>query len=96
VPLVKAMKVGVAIYRPWRRGADGQVSGQIPNDSRGVSDDRLDPWTQRYAEGIRKLVAYAAERGYTAADAATAWVRSHPAITSPIVGISRIEQLEET
>ncbi len=90
------MKVGVAIYRPWRRGADGQVSGQIPNDSRGVSDDRLDPWTQRYAEGIRKLVAYAAERGYTAADAATAWVRSHPAITSPIVGISRIEQLEET
>jgi len=96
LPLVKAMKVGVAIYRPLAAGAlTGKYLDQIPNDSRGVSDDRLDPWTQRYAEGIRKLVAFAAARGYTAADAATAWVRSHPAVTSPIVGISRIEQLEE-
>jgi len=37
----------------------------------------------------------AQSRGYTAADAAIAWVRSHPAVTAPIVGISRLYQLEQ-
>ena len=47
------------------------------------------------------MIAFAAARGYTAGDAALARVRApagpagHSAVTAPIVGISRMEQLEE-
>jgi len=95
LPLAKAMGVGIVVYRPLSAGVlTGKYLGGVPADARGVVDERLVPWNQRYAEGIRKLVAFAQERGYTAADAAIAWTRSHPAVTAPIVGISRIEQLE--
>ncbi len=96
LPLAAAMKVGIVIYRPISAGVlTGKYLEGIPQDARGVSDDRLDPWTKKYAESIRKLMAFAQARGYTAGDAALAWVRSHPAVTAPIVGISRLEQLEE-
>ena len=96
LPLAAALKVGIVVYRPLSAGAlTGKYLEGTPADARGVEDNRLQPWSMKYAESIRKLAAFAAERGYTAADAAIAWVRSHPAVTAPIVGISRLEQLEE-
>jgi aryl-alcohol dehydrogenase-like predicted oxidoreductase len=96
LPLAAAMKIGVVAYRPLSAGVlTGKYQQGVPSDARGVSDDRLHPWATRYADGIAKLGAFAGERGYTTADAALAWVRSHPAMTAPIVGISRMEQLEE-
>jgi aryl-alcohol dehydrogenase-like predicted oxidoreductase len=96
LPLAAAMRLGVVAYRPLSAGVlTGKYQQGVPSDARGTSDDRLQPWATRYAEGIAKLDAFARERGYSAADAALAWVRSHPAMTAPIVGISRIEQLEE-
>jgi len=94
LPLAKAMKVGIVAYRPLSAGVlTGKYLSDIPSDTRGVTDERLHPWSERYADSIKKLVVFSQERGYTAADAAIAWVRSHPAVTAPIVGVSRMEQL---
>jgi len=96
LPLAQAMRLGIVAYRPLSAGVlTGKYGQGVPSDARGVSDDRLHPWATRYADGISKLEALARERGYSTADAALAWVRSHPAMTAPIVGISRMEQLEE-
>jgi 1-deoxyxylulose-5-phosphate synthase len=96
LPMAAALKVGIVVYRPISAGVlTGKYLEGIPADARGVSDNRLDPWTKKYADSLRRLIAFAQARGYTAGDAAMAWVRSHPAVTAPIVGISRMEQLEE-
>lgn len=96
LPAAKALGVGIVVYRPLAAGAlTGKYLGGVPAGSRGQADERLQTWSQRYAEGVRKLASFAEARGYTTADAAIAWVRSHPAVTAPIVGISRLEQLEE-
>jgi 1-deoxyxylulose-5-phosphate synthase len=95
LPLARAMKVGIVIYRPLSAGAlTGKYLAGMPEDARGQDDDRMATWTERYRKSIQKLVDFAEERGYTAADAAIAWVRSHAAVTAPIVGVSRMEQLE--
>ncbi len=95
LPAAKAMGVGIVVYRPLSAGAlTAKYLDEIPAGTRGEQDARLDPWTKKYAEGIAKLRDLARAKGFTAADAATAWVRSHPAVTAPIVGISRLDQLE--
>ncbi len=95
LPAAKAMGVGIVVYRPLSAGAlTAKYLDEVPAGARGEQDARLDPWTKKYADGIRRLRAMAEERGYTAADAAVAWVRSHPAVTAPIVGISHLDQLE--
>jgi len=98
LPMAAALKLAIVVYRPLSAGVlTGKYLQGIPADARGVNDERLDPWTRRYAEGIHKLIAFAAARGYTA----LAWVRApagpagRSAVTAPIVGISRMEQLEE-
>ncbi|NLD73594.1 MAG: aldo/keto reductase [Chloroflexi bacterium] len=96
LPAARAMGVGIVVYRPLSAGAlTGKYLDAVPSGARGEQDDRLEPWTQRYEEGIRKLRDLAQDRGHTTADAAIAWVRSHPAVTAPIVGISRLQQLED-
>ena len=102
LPMAAALNLAIVVYRPLSAGVlTGKYLQGIPADARGVNDERLDPWTRRYAKGIHKLLAFAAARGYTAGDAALAWVRApaglagRSAVTVPIVGISRMEQLEE-
>ncbi len=95
LPAAKALGVGIIIYRPLCVGLlTGKYMAGAPADSRGATDERVSRWGAKYAEGIRRLVAYAASRGASAADVATNWVASHPAVTAAIVGISRMEQLE--
>mgnify|MGYP005842899335 FL=1 len=95
LPAAMALGVGIVVYRPLSAGAlTGKYLEGVPAESRGVTDDRLSPWTERYREGIKRLAAMTRERGYTTADGAIAWVRSHPAVTAPIVGVSTMDQLE--
>lgn len=96
LPAAKATGTGIVCYRPLSAGAlTGKYLGGIPEEARGQSDERLVRWTESYDDAIRQMTEFAEERGYTAADAAIAWVRSHPAVTAPIVGVSRMEQLEQ-
>ncbi len=53
-------------------------------------------WNQREFETIEALRPIAAEAGMSMATMAVSWVLSHPAITAPIVGASRPEQLADS
>jgi 1-deoxyxylulose-5-phosphate synthase len=95
LPAAAALGIATVIYRPLCVGLlTGKYVGGAPTDSRGATDERVARWGAKYADGIRRLVAYAASRGASAADVAVNWVTSHPAVTAAIVGISRMDQLE--
>ena len=96
LPMAHATGFGITIYRPLAIGVlTGKYLEAKPGDSRGQKDERADRWTSKYAESLRKFVAFAKEKGVAPADLANAWVASHPAVTSVIVGISSLKQLEE-
>jgi aryl-alcohol dehydrogenase-like predicted oxidoreductase len=68
----------------------------IPKDSRGETDERIATWLERYTNGMRCLLDLAARRNVSPAHVAIAWVSSCPAVTCPIVGASRLDQLEDS
>ena len=95
LPMAHALGLGITTYRPLSIGVlTGKYLDANPADSRGQMDERTERWNTKYAESLRKLVAFAKERNVTAADVANAWVASHPVVTSVIVGISSLAQLE--
>ncbi len=95
LPMAHALGLGITTYRPLSIGVlTGKYLDAKPSDSRGQIDERIERWNTKYADGIRKLAAFARERNVTAADVANAWVGSHPVVTSVIVGISSLAQLE--
>ncbi|KAF0815166.1 General stress protein 69 [Andreprevotia sp. IGB-42] len=53
-------------------------------------------WHEREFQTVTALQAASADAGVSLTTAALAWVLSNPAITSPLIGASRPEQLDET
>jgi aryl-alcohol dehydrogenase-like predicted oxidoreductase len=51
-------------------------------------------WQEREFATVSALVQLAADNGIAPATLAVAWVLAHPAITAPLVGASRPEQLK--
>jgi aryl-alcohol dehydrogenase-like predicted oxidoreductase len=49
---------------------------------------------ERYFEVAENFTEYANEMGTHPVTLAVAWVRSHPAVTAPIIGARNLEQLE--
>ena len=97
--LAKANGVGFIAFSPLAQGllTDKYLHG-IPENSRAarstgflkreqVTDDRV--------EAARRLNEIAARRGQTLAEMALAWVLSHEAVTSVIVGASSVKQLAD-
>jgi aryl-alcohol dehydrogenase-like predicted oxidoreductase len=94
LPMAQALGVGIVTYRPLAAGClTGKYLQGVPEGSRGVGDERVTRWTEAYRQGILSMQAFATARGYSTADAALAWVASHPAVTSALVGLSRLDQL---
>jgi aryl-alcohol dehydrogenase-like predicted oxidoreductase len=94
LPMAKALGLGIVTYRPLSAGTlTAKYLDGVPQGSRGEGDERIGRWMEAYRSGIEQLKAFAEARGYSAADAAIAWVAAHPAVTSPLVGLSRLEQL---
>lgn len=94
LPMAKSLRLGITVYRPLGAGTlTGKYLRATPQDSRGEKDERIGRWMTAYRSGIEGLAAFAQARGFTAADAANAWIASHPAVTSVIVGVSRLDQL---
>ena len=50
--------------------------------------------TERTVSAVAKLETWAAARGVTASQAATAWALSHPAVTSVLLGVSNCAQFD--
>jgi aryl-alcohol dehydrogenase (NADP+) len=103
-PLCVDEGVGVIPYNPM---AAGLLSGKHdpergPGEGRftlteqvgGMYQDRY--WNDRAFEAVSAIGRVAERAGLALPTLAVAWVLSHPAVTSPLVGASRPEQLEAT
>ena len=104
LPLCAEEGIAVIPYNPL---AGGLLTGKHdraappPEGSRfqlGTAGARYQEryWHQQEFETIEALRQVAAEAGMTMATMAMRWVISHPAITAPIVGASRPEQLADS
>jgi L-glyceraldehyde 3-phosphate reductase len=70
----------------------------IPTDSRAGHDPRFlkpEHITEQKLAVIRQLDALAKERGQSLAQMALIWVLHNPAITSALIGASKVSQIEE-
>jgi aryl-alcohol dehydrogenase (NADP+) len=103
-PLCLEEGVGVIPYNPL---AGGLLSGKHertrpPADggrfTLGTAADRYQQryWQERMFDTVDELTAVAAELGVALPTLAVAWALAQPAVTAPIIGASRPEQLEAT
>ena len=97
LPQAVAERVAITAYRPM---AEGLLTGKykagapLPEDSRGQTSPLVITWLSQHGESIDRFNQFAANHGVHPAQLALAWVRYSPAVTSPIVGISRLSHLE--
>jgi L-glyceraldehyde 3-phosphate reductase len=89
--------IGCIAFSPLAQGmlTDKYLDG-IPAGSRATRDDSLSPrlLTEQTLAKIRGLGEIAARRGQTLAQMAVAWTLRDPRMTSALIGVSSIEQLE--
>lgn len=92
-------KKGMIIYSPLAQGLlTNRYLGGIPDDSRVRTDGRFlneRSLTAEKLEKISRLNELASERGQTLSQMALAWVYSHKAVTSVLIGASKPEQITE-
>lgn len=100
LPLCLEEGIGVIPYSPLAGGfltGKYQSDAPLPEGSRG----QLRPdWMKRYQTDrnlrtLRELRSVSEETGLKMSQLSLAWMLSNPAVTAPIIGASRIEQLEE-
>jgi len=103
LPLCQEEGLGVIPYNPL---AGGFLSGKHRRESGPTAGTRFTLgtaatryqeryWREREFETVEALRPFAQQAGMSLARLAVAWVLAHPAITSPIVGASRPEQLDD-
>ncbi|GAB4320577.1 MAG: aldo/keto reductase [Dehalococcoidia bacterium] len=104
LPLCQEEGIGVIPYNPL---AGGLLTGKH-NPEAGPEEGsrftlgtaaeryRARYWHEREFETVEAIRPLAREAGMTMAQMAVAWVLANPAITAPIVGASRPEQLDDT
>lgn len=96
LPTAQRYGMGVLTWGPlsagWLSGRDLSVSSRAGLESRKF--DLSVPENARKAEAVTALSKVAAEAGLTLPHLATAFVRSHPAVTSVIIGPRTLDQLD--
>lgn len=103
LPLCAADGLGVIPYNPI---AGGLLSGKHRREAGPAAGTRFAHggaarmyqdryWHERELDTVEALRGLAAEAGMSMVQLALAWVLAHPAVTAPIVGASRPEQLDE-
>jgi len=95
---VEEAKCGLTVFSPLAQGllTERYLNG-IPADSRMRTDVTLheEQLTPELLSRLHKWKAEAAGTGLTLPQYALRWVLDRPAVTSVIVGVSKLEQLEE-
>lgn len=95
-PLCVDQGIGMVLYSPLGGGLlSGKYEQGAPEGSRGAAESHLLEKAQRFGAGLRVLGEIAHELGKTPAQVALNWVIHRPAVSSAIIGASRVEQLEE-
>jgi aryl-alcohol dehydrogenase (NADP+) len=103
LPLCQEEGIGVIPYNPL---AGGFLSGKHHAESGPTAGTRFTLgsaarryqeryWHEREFATVDALRPLAAEAGMSLVQLAVAWVLAHPAVTAPIIGASRPEQLDE-
>jgi len=91
--------MGCIVFSPLAQGLlTGKYLQDIPSDSRAAKPHGFLKASQIDAAmltRIRGLDALARARGQTLAQMAIAWVLRQPAVTSALIGASRVSQIEE-
>lgn len=101
LPQTERAGTGVIAFVPLASGllTDKYLSGEIPPDSRGAllwgEEQTRKRITPERLEQIRQLNEMAKARGQTLAQMALAWILRLPAVTSALIGASKVEQVEE-
>lgn len=95
---IEQIKCGLVVFSPLAQGllTERYLSG-IPVDSRMRTDVTLKEsvLTQELLNNLRKWQAEAAQEHLSLPQYALRWVLRHETVTSVIVGVSRLEQLQE-
>ena len=95
---VEDLGVGVIAFSPLAQGLlTSKYLGGVPEDARvqragSFRREFLEPET---LERVRALNAIAERRGQSLAQMALAWSLRDPRVTTALIGVSRLEQLEE-
>ncbi|MCC2685516.1 MAG: aldo/keto reductase [Paenibacillaceae bacterium] len=95
-PLCVDQGVGMILYSPLGGGLlTGKYLGGVPSGSRGEAKPQLVNQAQRLEKALGVLNEIAASYGKTASQTSLNWLVDRPAVSSAIIGVSRIEQLDE-
>jgi L-glyceraldehyde 3-phosphate reductase len=92
--------IGCIAFSPLAQGIlTNKYLGGIPDGSRGHTYKDALHWgdkvsAERIAK-VEKLNEIAADRGQTMAQMAVAWVLRQPALTSALIGASKVSQVED-
>tara|TARA_B100000809_G_C15095226_1_gene514749 strand:- start:976 stop:1881 length:906 start_codon:yes stop_codon:yes gene_type:complete len=96
-----AQTYGLALI-PWSPMAGGFLTGKYqrnqehPSDARYTdTNQKADLFSDAAYDLLETVIAIANEKGCTPSQLALAWCAQQPGITSPIVGIRTMEQLEQ-
>jgi L-glyceraldehyde 3-phosphate reductase len=91
--------VGAIAFSPLAQGllTSKYLGGEIPDDSRAALDGFLkkDQITGDVVSMLQELDSIARQRSQSLAQMAIAWILHNPAITTVLIGASRVSQLEE-
>jgi aryl-alcohol dehydrogenase-like predicted oxidoreductase len=98
LPLAQRFDMGVLTYGPlasgWLSGREDPAQGHRVKLSARAFDLAV-PGNQAKVEAVDQLSRLAAEAGIPLTQLATAFVRSHPAVTSVLIGPRTPEQLDD-
>lgn len=97
LPQCTDMGVGVLAWSPLARGRLARPNDEATTGTRGTSDDSGKRYYATVAQRgiIARLGSLAEELGIAQAQAALAWLLHRPGLTAPIVGATKIQQLEQ-
>ena len=97
IPLCVAEGVGVLPWSPLARGRLTRPWGETT--ARSVSDEYGSTLYDKTEENdgaiAQRVAALAEDKGVSRAQIALAWMLAKPAVTAPIIGASRAEQLSD-
>lgn len=99
IPLCRAEGIGLIPWSPLARGflAGNRQKAGWGETARAKSDDFAHRLYYQEADFaiVDRVVETAGKRGVSAAQIATAWILQQPGVTAPIIGASKMPQLEE-
>jgi aryl-alcohol dehydrogenase (NADP+) len=105
LPLCRAEGIGVIPWSPLARGFLAgnreRATGSEEKKGGGTLRAQTDEYAQSLYYGdsdfrvVDRVVEIARARGVTAAQIALAWILRQPGVTAPIIGVTKVEQLDD-